>query len=397
MQVLQPSLDMKTLQAGDFTVLVGESAQENWDLIDQARKQGWFFHLTDFPSPYVVLECGKVEPNAHIKLRCAELCVEHSKQRNSGKVKVDVTPVSNVKVDKKDMLGECDYKNEGKVEILVVETGKKADGKSAESARDAEDTGSSRSKDRGGRGSKGYATSTPEQIATMSGEYVSIRKSPAGGRATITFIKSPCCETRNAVLREHAESGIAVKSGVIVQLQPQVDPKTKEEVPSEIFASWGRITKGRKDEEHVALSEAELIRCFDELARRASVAVARAAPSRAQGARVEVRKAAAGGVAVVSFQDAELRNAVLESTKEITLDNGVLVKLQPQKDPKTKEEVPTDIFAAWGRKIEEKSPVSETEMLSCIEKLCDTVLPAAPVDSAKADADSEAAGPQSES
>eukprot|EP00930_Biecheleria_cincta_P017383 TRINITY_DN13838_c0_g2_i1.p1 TRINITY_DN13838_c0_g2~~TRINITY_DN13838_c0_g2_i1.p1 ORF type:complete len:367 (-),score=92.29 TRINITY_DN13838_c0_g2_i1:316-1416(-) len=352
---------MKTLQVGDFSLLVGETAQENWDLIDQARKLGWFFHLTDFPSPYVVLECGKVEPNAHIKLRCAEICVEHSKHKNAGKVKVDVTPVANVKVDKKDLVGECDYKNEGKVEILVVQTGKKA-------AAEAGDDGKSRGKgkERAGKGSKGYADCSQEAANTpdtASGNHVSLLKSP-NGFATVTFIDAGA---RNAVLREFGDSGIAIKSGVTVKLLPQIDQKTKEEVPTAIFASWGR-----KVEEKVPVSEAELLRCFEEIARRASVAVAKAAPSQANSERVSVRKAAAGGVAVLSFQDPQLRNAVLALGPEVSLESGVVVKLQPQRDPKTKEEVANDLFAAWGRKVEEKTPVSEIELLSCIEKLCDT-------------------------
>ena len=37
--------------------------------------------------------------------------------------------------------------------------------------------------------------------------------------------------------------------------------------------------------------------------------------------------------------------------------SGVTVKLKPQFDPKSKEEVLTEIFASWGRKVEEQTPV----------------------------------------
>merc|ERR1712129_65460 len=147
-------------------------------------------------------------------------------------------------------------------------------------------------------------------------------------------------------------------------------PQSKEEVPTELFVNWGR-----KVEERVPVTEAELLRCFEEIARQTSVAVAKAAPARAVSEQVSVRKAASGGVAVVAFQDPQLRNAVLALAQEVLLENGVVVKLQPQRDPKTKEEVPTELFAAWGRKVEQQTPVSETELLGCIDKLCNTASP----------------------
>lgn len=361
-------------------LLVGESAQENWDLLERAKKQGWFFHLTDFPSPYVVLESGKVEPNAHIKLRCAEICVEHSKYKNSGKVKVDVTPCGNVKLDKKDAIGECDYKNEGKVEILVVEGCRKTapaassgqeeqeeetggNGNASRAAAGKRVAGRSAAKGSGGRGVgyNGGATGSAAEAAVVDGEHVSVRKSAAGGWATIVFRDAA---VRAAVLRSSGAE-VAVKGGVAVRLQPQVDPKTKVEVPTELFATWGR-----KVEEKTPVPSTELARCFDELAKRASSAVARAAPVCAEGAQISVRKAAAGGVAVVSFLDASVRDAVLAlSEGQVRLSELVIAKLQPQMDPKTKEEVKTDLFMAWGRKVEEKTPVSETEILAAVEEL----------------------------
>lgn len=357
---------MKIVPVGEHVCKIGESAQENWELIDQAKKQGWFFHLTDFPSPYVVLECGKSEPNAHIRQRCAEICVENSKQKNSGKVKVDATPVSNVKVDKKDEVGECDYKNEGKVEIIVVQACKKnQDDEAEDMGNSTEVIGKEKKQDAGRKGRAGKASASKEKRtsspALVTGEHTTVRKSPAGGWATISFKDAA---VRNAILRDAGE--IAVKSGISVTLQPQVDPKTKEEVTTDIFASWGR-----KAEEKVPVSENELLRCFESLAQRATEAIARAAPTLASGANVAVRKAAAGGCAVVSFlKGHEVREAVLAMGRESALQSGVAIKLQPQRDPKTKEEVPTDIFVAWGRKVEEKTPVSESELVSFFDELC---------------------------
>lgn len=357
------------VQVGDFVCKVGESAQENWDLVGQAKKQHWFFHLTDFPSPYVVLECDKQEPNAHIKEHCAEICVEFSKQKNTKKVKVDATSCGNVRVDRRDEVGECDYKNEGKVEVIIVQGGRRRDEASKADEGDAADERSGQNRGRGKKGpaekdARAAATATP---AVASGEHAAVRKSVIGGWATISFQSAA---VRDALLRERSE--VIVQGGVAVKLQPQVDQKSKEEVPTEIFASWGR-----KVEEKTPISETELLRCFEALAARAVEAAERVAPARAAGEHVQVRKAAVGGCAVISIQDAAVRNAILALGSEINVSPGVVVKLQPQRDPKTKEEVPTDIFAAWGRKVEDATPVSEVELLRSFEALYDAAVSAA--------------------
>lgn len=351
---------MRTLQVGDLVCKVGESAQENWDLVDSARNYHWFFHLTDFPSPYVVLECvDRHGPNAHIKERCAEICVEHSKQRKTKKVKVDSTPCGNVKISRRDEVGECDYKSESKVEVVVVKGGKAGE----EDAVEEHDGGTVKTKDHKkgtGKGERkgGYQGSDSKAGETTAPSlHVTVRKSVVGGWATLKFKNS---SVRNAILREHEE--ICAGSGVVIKLQPQVDTKTKEEALDSIFASWGP-----KAEEKSPVSETELSKCFDLLASRAVDKLERAAPARAAGEHVQVRKAAVGGCAVISLCDAETRNAILALGTEITLETGVVVKLNPQRDPKTKEEVPLELFACWGRKVEEKTPVSEAELLRCLE------------------------------
>ena len=106
---------------GDCRVLVGQNAAENWNLLASAKKKHWFFHLTDFSSCYVVLECTN-EPSTEDKQTCAQICREHSQHKLTGPIKVDATPCGNVKFDRKrDAVGECEYKDEDKVEILIVD------------------------------------------------------------------------------------------------------------------------------------------------------------------------------------------------------------------------------------------------------------------------------------
>ena len=106
---------------GDYRVLVGQDAAENWNLLAAAKKKHWFFHLTDYSSCYVILECTG-EPSEEEKQQCAQICREHSQHKLSGPTKVDATQCGNVKFDRKrDAVGECEYKDETKVEIFTVE------------------------------------------------------------------------------------------------------------------------------------------------------------------------------------------------------------------------------------------------------------------------------------
>eukprot|EP00929_Paragymnodinium_shiwhaense_P004435 TRINITY_DN105380_c0_g1_i1.p1 TRINITY_DN105380_c0_g1~~TRINITY_DN105380_c0_g1_i1.p1 ORF type:complete len:389 (+),score=69.85 TRINITY_DN105380_c0_g1_i1:197-1363(+) len=357
---------MRTIQLGDYVCKIGENAKENWDLVDKAKKHHWFFHLTDFASPYVVLECDKDGPNAHVKENCAELCVQYSKHSKTRNMKVDATTCGNVKVDRKDAVGECDYKNEAKVEIIVCGYRKGSAKQDSESQPPEQGTEAIVGKAAGkGKASKGYSRDAGLQQADstgpLEGEFVSVQKTKGpGGFATLVF-KSTA--VRNALLRDTPE--VIVQGGVTVKLQPQCDQATKEEVPDAIFGSWGR-----KVEEKSPVSERELLKCFELIAKRAFEKIERAAPKSASSAAIDVRKAAVGGCAVVTFQDTSLRDSILSTAKELTMASGVVVKIQPQRDPKTKEEVPNQVFVAWGRKVEEKTPVSEKELLNCLEAHC---------------------------
>ena len=106
----------------DCRIRVGRDAAENWDILEAAKRKHWFFHLTDFSSCYVILECSS-EPSPEEKQQCAKICREHSqKSHRAGPMKVDATPCGNVKFDRRrDAVGECEYKDESKVEVLIVE------------------------------------------------------------------------------------------------------------------------------------------------------------------------------------------------------------------------------------------------------------------------------------
>jgi len=270
-------------------------------------------------------------------------------------------------------------KTKEKVEVLLVD-GRRVQQAGA-AAADAPESGAEASAGRGrGKKASGEKQAAAEEVASPATEAgkVSLRKSPKAGWATVSV---PSVAVRDALLREHAE--VLVQGGVAVKLQPQVDPKTTEPVPTQIFASWGR-----KAEEKAPLAEAVLLRCFEALVERAEIAFQRSAPAQAAGEHVRVRKAAAGGCAVVTLHGARSRDLVLAlGPSAVVTPPGVTVKLQPQRDPKTKEEVPTDIFVAWGRKVEEATPVPEEALVSCFEALLKSV--AAPAAAPQADSPAE--------
>eukprot|EP00933_Yihiella_yeosuensis_P026570 TRINITY_DN2062_c5_g1_i1.p1 TRINITY_DN2062_c5_g1~~TRINITY_DN2062_c5_g1_i1.p1 ORF type:complete len:315 (+),score=98.30 TRINITY_DN2062_c5_g1_i1:123-1067(+) len=88
-----------------------------------------------------------------------------------------------------------------------------------------------------------------------------------------------------------------------------------------------------------------------------------------EGELMSLRKHASLGCAVVSFKKPEERDRLLEKTREIQVADRK-VKLQPQTDKATGQEVATDIFASWGRQVERDAPLAEEDLLKALESLC---------------------------
>ena len=75
--------------------MLGENARDNWDMLSQSKPEHYFFHLSSFPSAYVILVC-EGEPSQKEILRGAQICKENTKYRNLKNLKVDYCPRSNV-------------------------------------------------------------------------------------------------------------------------------------------------------------------------------------------------------------------------------------------------------------------------------------------------------------
>lgn len=96
---------MKEFIENEIKYLVGENAQDNWNLLVSAKKQNlnWlWFHLDNLASPYVVVcaTLNKLKAVQSSKIciqRAGELCKEYSKFSKLGNVGVIYTELKHVR------------------------------------------------------------------------------------------------------------------------------------------------------------------------------------------------------------------------------------------------------------------------------------------------------------
>lgn len=81
-----------------FAVIAGESAKENWELIDRCGQRDLWFHLANDSSPHVVIRLkDKQKPSKSVINYAALICKENSKHRNRHQTKVMWTLIKHVK------------------------------------------------------------------------------------------------------------------------------------------------------------------------------------------------------------------------------------------------------------------------------------------------------------
>lgn len=82
-------------------VVVGESAQENWDLIDQSENHHIWFHLDGRPSPHVIIQIPvKIKKKwLHRSMYkfAADLCKQHSRFSSEKNLAVIYTEIKYIK------------------------------------------------------------------------------------------------------------------------------------------------------------------------------------------------------------------------------------------------------------------------------------------------------------
>lgn len=84
------------------------------------------------------------------------------------------------------------------------------------------------------------------------------------------------------------------------------------------------------------------------------------------GDNVTVKKHSSMGCAVITLKDTRVREAILLLGNE-TIISGIKVQMKPHTDKATGQDVPTDIFIAWGRQVEKTTPLSERDLLKHFE------------------------------
>ena len=89
-----------------FDIYIGKNAKENWELIDNSDPFDLWFHVEDLPSGHIVIKerfCDKLNypnyPNQIISL-AANYCKSQSKYKNTTKLKIVYTEISNLKKGK---------------------------------------------------------------------------------------------------------------------------------------------------------------------------------------------------------------------------------------------------------------------------------------------------------
>jgi predicted ribosome quality control (RQC) complex YloA/Tae2 family protein len=100
-----------------YTIRVGGSAEENWNLIDRSKQNDIWFHVDGMPSCHVVLEMPDKNkpPNRSVIKYCAILCKNGSKSKDMNKVSIIYTKIKNVK--KSDVTGSVTTKNTKVIKI----------------------------------------------------------------------------------------------------------------------------------------------------------------------------------------------------------------------------------------------------------------------------------------
>lgn len=109
---------MKTLLIENITCNIGENAVENWKILDEADKEHIFFHLSSFPSCYVILETTFGYPSNEVLSRAANICLKNTKYRNFKNIKVDYCFCENI--TKGEKVGEIFYKSNKKVKKIKL-------------------------------------------------------------------------------------------------------------------------------------------------------------------------------------------------------------------------------------------------------------------------------------
>ena len=110
---------MKTLSINNTLCNIGSNAKENWELLEKSKGTDILFHLSSFPSCYVILQNETNDfPSMDILKEAALNCKLNTKYKNLKNIKIDYTFCKNV--EKGEVVGELIYKSNKKVLSIKI-------------------------------------------------------------------------------------------------------------------------------------------------------------------------------------------------------------------------------------------------------------------------------------
>jgi len=91
-------------------IKIGESQEDNDQIISEASQTDIWFHLENLPSCHVIISCDKKNPISKEMIKhCANLCKINGKYKNHKKLRVNYCPTKNIK--KTDVQGQVIIKS----------------------------------------------------------------------------------------------------------------------------------------------------------------------------------------------------------------------------------------------------------------------------------------------
>ena len=97
-------------------LLIGKSAQENWDIIDSSDPEWIWLHLKSFPSAHIVIT--ESDPDMDLIIHAAECCKNATKYKNLRNLKVSYCKIKNLK--KAEKVGSVYFKSNRKVKQVLI-------------------------------------------------------------------------------------------------------------------------------------------------------------------------------------------------------------------------------------------------------------------------------------
>ena len=98
--------------------VIGQSAKDNWKILSEAKQNYIWFHLDDYPSPYVILHKTFTESLKSEIKEAAIACKENSKYKNLPSISVIYCEVKNLRKGSK--VGQVIIKSNKKCKKLVI-------------------------------------------------------------------------------------------------------------------------------------------------------------------------------------------------------------------------------------------------------------------------------------